>query len=101
MADGGQFLSVSCGSVLLRVYLQPRASKCTVAGIHGGELKVAVTAPPVDNAANEMLVAFLAKKLGVAKSSVKIASGASSRHKAVEITGRSDSEIRNMLEIKQ
>ena len=91
------FLAESGGAVLVRVYLQPRASKSRVAGLHGDELKVAVTAPPVDNAANEMVVRLLAGLLRVPKSSVSVTSGRSSRHKTIAITGISAAEVARVL----
>ena len=91
------YISESAGRVLLRIYLQPRSSKNRVAGLHGGELKVAVTAPPVDNAANGMVVAFLADLLGVPKSSLTVIAGLSSRHKTIAITGKTASEVTTIL----
>lgn len=55
--------------------------------MHGDALKIRLAAPPVDGAANEELVAFVAKKLGIAKSRVRVAGGASSRRKLLEIEG--------------
>lgn len=67
------------------IFLQPRASRARLIAWHGGELKVAVTAPPVDGAANEQLLALLAKSLGITKSKIVLLSGATSRHKVVRI----------------
>jgi uncharacterized protein (TIGR00251 family) len=74
-------------SVRITVYVQPRASRTEVAGMHGDALKIRVTAPPVDNAANTALIDFIAAKLGIAKSSIRIAAGATGRRKVVEIAG--------------
>jgi len=74
-------------SVRITVYVQPRASKTEVAGMHGDALKIRLTAPPVDNAANEALIDFIAAKLGIPKSSVRVAAGATGRRKIVEIDG--------------
>lgn len=63
------------------VTVQPRASQNAVVGRHGDTLKIKLTAPPVDGAANKACVAFLAKKLGVAKSRLEIVSGNASRTK--------------------
>ncbi len=63
------------------LYVQPRASRNRVVGLQGGELKVALTAPPVDGAANKACCAFLAKLCNLPRSSVKLVSGDSSRHK--------------------
>jgi hypothetical protein len=67
--------------------VQPRASNSALAGQHGDALKVRVTAPPLDGAANEALVRFLAERLGVAPSAVRVESGAGSRAKVVTVEG--------------
>jgi uncharacterized protein (TIGR00251 family) len=69
----------------IRVFVQPRSSKNMLAGSHGDALKIKLTAPPVDGAANKMCVAFLAKHLGLSKSSVEIVAGQTSRTKIVLI----------------
>lgn len=74
-------------SARIQVYIQPRASKTEVAGLHGGALKVRIAAPPVDNAANRALIEFIAQKLGVAKSCVHIVSGSTGRRKILEVSG--------------
>jgi uncharacterized protein (TIGR00251 family) len=71
----------------LEVYIQPRASKSEVAGMHDGVIKIRIAAPAVENAANEALVDFVAEALGVAKRSVRIVSGRASRRKVIEIDG--------------
>ena len=60
---------------LLAVKVQPRSSRTEVVGLFGGELKIKVAAPPVDSAANEALVEFLAKTLGCPRRSVAIVRG--------------------------
>lgn len=74
-------------SVRISVYVQPRASKTGVVGMHGDAWKIRVAAPPVDNAANAELIEYIASKLGVSKRSVTIAAGATGRRKIVEIDG--------------
>lgn len=74
----------------LAVVVQPRASKSEVAGRHGDAVKVRIAAPPVDDAANEELVRFLAETLGVRRARVTVIHGASARRKQVEIEGMSD-----------
>lgn len=85
------------GSVRFGVRVSPRASREAILGVHDGALKVALTAPPVDGAANAALIAFLAKKLGVAKSAVRIASGETSRTKTVEVVGLDVARLRDLL----
>lgn len=74
-------------STRLEVYIQPRASKTEVAGLHGGAIKIRIAAPPVDNAANRALIEFVAQQLGVAKSCVHIVSGSTGRRKVLEVSG--------------
>ena len=71
--------------LVLRLYIQPKASRDSIVGLHGDELKVAITAPPVDGQANAHLVKFLAKQFRVAKSHVVIEKGELGRHKQVKI----------------
>ncbi|QBH95410.1 YggU family protein [Limnobaculum zhutongyuii] len=72
-------------AVILRLYIQPKASRDQIVGLHGEELKVAITAPPVDGQANAHLVKFLAKQFRVAKGMVTIEKGELGRHKQVRI----------------
>jgi len=72
-------------TLVLDVRVQPRASRDEVVGAIDGRLKVRVTAPPVDDAANRRLVRLLADELGVAKSRVRVLAGSTSREKRVAI----------------
>ena len=83
--------------VILRVQVQPRASRDEVVGPHGDGLKIRITAAPVAGAANKLLLKFLAKKLGVARSQMSIASGATSRAKSIAIEGMTAEEVRQRL----
>ena len=71
----------------LTLHIQPGAKKTEVAGEHGDALKIRLAAPPVDGKANAALSAFVADRLGVAKSSVSLKSGQTSRRKVLEVTG--------------
>ena len=73
--------------VRISIYVQPRAARTEVVGLHGAAIKLRVAAPPVEGEANEEVVRFLAKQLKVAASSVTVASGASSRRKLIDVTG--------------
>ncbi|MBI5526355.1 MAG: YggU family protein [Deltaproteobacteria bacterium] len=77
---------------ILRVYVSPRSSKNKIGGIRGDEIKVAVTAPPVEDAANEAVCRFLADFFGVPKSSVTVRSGRASRHKTIALRGLTAAE---------
>jgi hypothetical protein len=75
------------GGVTVKVKVQPRASREAIAGLVGDSLKLALTSPPVEGAANEACVAFFAKVCGVAKTRVTLVSGQKSREKVIRITG--------------
>ncbi|MDU7391401.1 DUF167 family protein YggU [Atlantibacter hermannii] len=70
----------------LRLYIQPKTSRDAIIGLHGDEVKIAITAPPVDGQANAHLVKFLAKQFRVPKSQVSIEKGETGRHKHIVIT---------------
>ena len=74
---------------VLSVHIQPKASATECVGIHGDAVKIRVAAPPVDGAANDELIRFLARRLSIPVSSVQIKSGAGGRHKHVVIKGAS------------
>lgn len=71
--------------LVIRLYIQPKASRDQIVGLHGDELKVAITAPPIDGKANAHLTKFLAKQFRVAKGQVMIEKGELGRHKQVRI----------------
>ncbi|MGD0484157.1 MAG: DUF167 domain-containing protein [Gemmatimonadales bacterium] len=79
------------------VHVQPRARRTEAAGMHGDAVKVRLAAPPVDGAANEELIRFVAERLGVPRSTVRIAAGAASRRKVVEVDGASAETVRTAL----
>ena len=69
------------------VRVAPRASRNRLIGVQEGALKVALTAPPVDGAANEALKKLLAKQLGVSKSAIEIVRGERARNKLLRVRG--------------
>ena len=69
--------------IVFKVLLQPRSSKNRIVGLHGDSLKLKLTAPPVEGAANKMCLKFLAKLLFVSPSSLEIISGHGSRTKKI------------------
>lgn len=84
------------GGVRFSVRVQPRAATEGVGGVHGGALKVRLSAPPVDNAANEALVALLARELDVPRRAVRIVAGATGRTKVIEVDGVGESQVRRL-----
>jgi len=78
-------LSARGDGVLLQVSVMPNAKRTEVDGLHDGALRVRLAAPPIEGRANEALVAWLAKSLGVARRDVELLRGESSRRKQVAI----------------
>lgn len=91
-------ITARTGGVRFSVRVQPRASRSEVAGVHGDAIKVRLSAPPVDGAANEALVALLADRLGVARRAVRIVGGASGRSKTVDVDGVTIEAVRRLAE---
>ena len=75
------------GGITLALHVQPRASRDEVAGLHGDRLKVRITAPPVEGAANEDLRRFIAELFGVAPAQVTLLRGGTGRNKLVCVSG--------------
>ncbi len=78
-------VSQTADGLVLRLYIQPKASRDSIIGLHGDELKVAITAPPVDGKANAHLIKYLAKQFRVAKGQVLLEKGELGRHKQIKI----------------
>lgn len=90
--------SLPDGSLLLRVYVQPRSSREEVVGLQEQSLKLRLTSPPVDGKANKALVAYLAKIFHLSKSSFTIHSGEQSRHKTLRIQGITEKQLLDLLQ---
>ena len=80
--------------------IQPRSSQNEISGIYNNSLKIRLTSPPIDGAANKTCVKFLAKWLGVSPSRVRIVTGLSSKNKIIEINGIVESVFRDKLTAK-
>jgi uncharacterized protein len=85
------------GGCLVRVHVQPGASRAGVAGLHGDALRIRVGARAVEGAANRELLQVLARALGVRAAAVTIESGAQSRRKRLRVTGVSAETARERL----
>ena len=81
----------------LTLHVQPGAKKTEVAGVHGDALKIRLAAPPVDGKANAALIAFVADRLGLAKSAVSLKSGQTSRRKVLEVTAAPADTVERLL----
>jgi|SRR5882724_7486 len=91
------YLRVQADGVLLSIKLQPRASTNEIGDPLGDELRVKVTAPPVDSAANEALLRLLAEILGCARNRVELIRGQTSRHKVVKLHGMNGEAVLRKL----
>jgi uncharacterized protein len=87
----------SPSGVRFAVKIHPRAKKNAITGELGDAMKVSLTAPPIEGRANEACIEFFAKLLRVPRSSVTIASGASSRNKVIRVEGVTTDRIRQQL----
>lgn len=90
-------LSPSGDGVILDIMVQPRASRAGIAGLHDGRLRLRVTAPPVDGAANAAVIQLLSEVLDVPKSGVEIIGGQSNRRKRVRIGAIDAADVRSRL----
>ena len=81
------------GEVRIALRVQPRASRSGLTGVAGDALKVRVTAPPVDSAANLAVLELLAGVLGVPRAAVRLVRGAASRSKVAAVTGLPAGEV--------
>jgi len=88
-----EFLTVQPDGVSLAIKLQPRASANEIGKPLGNELRIKVTAPPVDAAANEALLRLLAETLDCPRRAVVLLRGQTSRHKIVKLHGLSPDEV--------
>src|SRR3954470_10877331 len=81
------FLRVEADGVMLSVKVQPRASANEIGEPLGNELRIKVTAPPVDSAANEAVIRLLAETLDCPRNRIELVRGQTSRHKVLKVHG--------------
>ena len=91
------FLKDTPTGVVLCLKVQPRASRTEIGKVEGAELKVKVTAPPVDSAANEAVLRLLSDLLDRPRGAVELIRGQTSRHKQVLIRGTTPERVRAKL----
>ena len=82
---------------VIQIWVQPRASRNEIVGPQGDELKVRLTSPPVEGAANKLCREFFAGLLGVAKGKVRFVSGDKSRHKRLLVEGVKAAEVQKII----
>lgn len=85
------------GAVVMNVWLQPRASKNELVGIHGDCLKIKVTSPPIENKANENLCDYLSRLMGISKRKIEVIKGEKMRMKKVKIYDRTLDDVRKSV----
>ncbi len=76
--------------------MQPRASKNEIVGLHDGCLKLRITAPPVEGAANEAVVRLVAESLGIPRRQVRLVTGSTGRRKILEIDGVTEAQLASL-----
>jgi len=81
----------------VEIRLHPRGGRDAVIGERDGAVLIRISAPPVDGKANAALIAFVAKRLGVTKSSVTIVRGEAARNKVIRVDGREADDVRSAL----
>jgi len=94
------YLRVQADAVLLAVKLQPRASKNEIGEALGDELRIKVTAPPVDAAANQALIELLADTLECSRGQVELIRGHTSRHKVIKLHGLAPGVVAELLAVQ-
>jgi len=99
LEDSLKCLSQRGEGVLLQLSVVPNAKRTQVDGLHDGALRIRLAAPPIDGRANEALVAWLAKSLGVARRDVEVLRGEASRRKQVAIAVSPDVAARWLAEV--
>lgn len=87
------YLRAQSDGVWLAIKLQPRAPSNEIGEPMGSELRIKVTAPPVDSAANEALIRLLAEKLDCGRNCVELVRGQTSRHKIIKLHGMTAEEV--------
>jgi len=90
--------TVTGDGIVLNLHIQPRASKNEVCGVQGDALKIRLTSPPVDGAANKLCREFLADLFHVPKSAVEIISGETSRHKRVKVSASDTGRLQQIVD---
>ena len=83
--------------IAFNIRVIPRSSRCELSGIQGDALKLRITAPPVEGAANVECLRFLSDILGVKKSQIRITAGHRSKNKRVAVSGIDRQDVENAL----
>lgn len=92
-------ISATATGTLIRLRVQPRASRERLEGVRDGQVRLRLTAPPVDGAANAACIAFLAKALEISRAQIRFQAGEKSRDKLIHITGVTPAQVAAALGI--
>jgi uncharacterized protein len=90
-------VSETSAGLTVHLHVSPRAKFSEIAGLHNGALKVKITAPPVDDAANRAIIEYFSKLLGIPRSNLKILAGNKSREKVLLIKGISQANFMSCI----
>ncbi len=93
------FFKETSDGLILTIFVLPKSSKNMTSGVHGDALKIKLTAPPVEGAANKMCLKFLAKFFKVSKSALEIVSGHTSRTKQVLVRLENEKEKKRLQQL--
>jgi uncharacterized protein (TIGR00251 family) len=91
-------INEAAGAITFDVQVVPRASRDRLGPVHGDRLKVQLTAPPVDGAANDALVALVARSLGRPRGDVTIVRGQTGRRKTLRVSGATRDALLSSIE---
>ena len=83
----------------MMIYCQPGAKKTEVQGLHDGRLKIRLAAPPVEGKANDALIAWVSKLIRLPQHSIRLVSGELSRVKRLELSGLSDAQLQQLINL--
>jgi len=97
LTESMSWIAETAEGILVKVLVQPRAAKNEIVGLQGDMLKVKLTAPPVDGAANRMCRDYVAKALKVRRSQVEMVSGHKSRSKTLLVRSATQQQLQALL----
>ena len=92
-------ITATATGTLIRLRVQPRASRDRLEGVRDGYVRLRLTAPPVDGAANAACIAFLAKLLDISRARIQLQDGEKSREKLLHIAGVTPAQVAAALGI--
>jgi uncharacterized protein len=92
------FVIPSASGAVIDAFVQPRAARNAIVGVHGAAIKFKIAAPALEDRANRALEAFVAELVGVSRSQVAVVAGRTSRHKRIEVAGVAPEAVADALE---